>query len=201
MAASVPSTRSAANGDVDGSVVVHIDQHRPGGALANRGEDQGKRRNGISLVHQARIGGEGQVPDAGPVGPTLERGRRIGTVTGHQHVEAMVSKLDGHHLRCCHTSYVCGVGKHLGQVVEPEHLAGPGEVAELQLEIGERAPRFRPGDVPAEGAPPDLSTPPTVQGGDQTDGSEPEEACADGDRSDVVSVSSRSGWPGLVGSV
>jgi hypothetical protein len=93
------------------------------------------------------------------------------------------------------------LGKYLGQVVEPEHLASPGEVAELQLEISERAPRFRPGDVPAEGAPPDLSTPSTVQGGHQADSSEPEEACADGDRSDVVSVSSRSGWPGLVGSM
>ena len=94
------------NGDVYGSVVVHIDQHGPGGALANGGEDQGKRRNRISLVHQVRIGGEGQVPDARSVGPTLERCRRIGTVTGDQHIEAMVSELDGHHFRCCHTGCV-----------------------------------------------------------------------------------------------
>jgi hypothetical protein len=86
-------------------------------------------------------------------------------------------------------------------VVEPEHLACPGEVAELQLEIGERTPRFWSGDVPAEGAPPDLSTPPTVQGGDQPDCSQPEEACTDGDGSYVVSMSSRSGWPGLLDSV
>ena len=169
------------DGDVDRPVAVHVDQHRPNSALAHGGKDQGDGRGGGGLVDDARIGGEGQVPDVRPVGPTGERGQRFGTVTGHQHIEPMVDELDAHHVRWCHTGDVGGVAEQLGQVADPEHVAGPGVVAQLQLEIGERALRFRPGDAAAEGPPPDLPAPPAVQRGDKTDGGEAEEARAHGE--------------------
>jgi len=93
------------------------------------------------------------------------------------------------------------MGEDLGQVVDPEHLTGSGVVAELQLEIGERALRLRPGDVAAEGTASDLSTPPRVKGVAETDGSEAERAWADGNQSDVVTVRCRCGRTGLVGIV
>ena len=133
------------------------------------------------------------MPDARSVGPGCERGQRLGTVTGHQYIEPMVDQLDPHHVRWCHTGDVGGVAEQLGQVADPEHVAGSGVVAQLQLEVGERTLRFWPGNATAEGPPPDLSAPPAVQRGDQTDGGEAEEARAHGDRSDVASGRMRSG--------
>ena len=140
---------------------------------------------------------KGRCQTSGRSGRRVERGQRFGAVAGHQHIEAIVDQFDAHHLRWCHTGHVGGVAEQLGQVADPEHLAGPGVVAQLQLEIGERALRLRPGDAAAEGPSSDLPASPAVQCGDQTDGGEPEEAGAHGDRSDVASGRMRSGWTHL----
>ena len=185
------------DGEVNGPVAAHIDQHCTGGAVAHGGKSQGNGRGSGGFVDDARIGGEGQVPDVWAVGPTCERGHGFPAVAGHQHLEAIVDQFDTHHLRWCHCGHLGSVAEQLGKVAEPERLAGPGVVAQLQFEISERALRLRPGDAAAEGPAAELPTSPAVECGDQTDGGKAKEAGTHGQRSNVAPRRVRNGWTNL----
>ncbi len=104
---------------------------------------------------------------------------------------------DTHHLRWCHCGHLGSVAEQLGKVAEPEHLAGPGVVAQLQFEVGERALRLRPGDAAAEGPSSKLPPSPAVECGDQTDGGKAKEAGTHGNRSNIAPRRVRNGWTNL----
>ena len=137
------------------------------------------------------------MPDVAAVGPTRERGHGSSAVAGHQHIEAIVVRFDAHHLRWCHCGHLGSVAKQLGKVAEPERLAGPGVVAQLQFEVSERALRLRPGDAAAEGPSSKLPPSPAVECGDETDGGKAKEAGTHGNRSNIATRRVRSGWTNL----
>jgi len=89
------------------------------------------------------------------------------------------------------------VAKQLGKVAEPERLASTGVVAQLQLEVSERALRLRPGDAATEGPPSELPTSSAVECSDQTDGGKTEEAGTHGNRSNIAPRRVRNGWMNL----
>jgi hypothetical protein len=80
------------------------------------------------------------------------------------------------------------VGEEVTEAGEPEQAVGSGVAAELELEVGERAVRCGEGDAPAGGAPHALAAPPAVEGPDQSDGGQAEDAGADGQGADVIAV-------------
>jgi len=96
--------------------------------------------------------------------------------------------LDAEHRgpRCA--GQVGGVGEEVTETGEPEQAVGSGVVAKLELEVGERAVRCGEEDAPAGGAPHALAAPPAVEGTDQSDGCQAEDAGAEGNGADVIAM-------------
>ena len=132
------------------------------------------------VVEDTRVGADRQVPDARLPGPALERRGRLAGFLGDEDVETVGADADAEHLgpRCA--GAVGGVGEEVTEAGEPEQAVGSGVVAELELEVGERAVRCGQGDAPAGGAPAALAPPPAVEGADEADGGQAEDAGADG---------------------
>ena len=86
---------------------------------------------------------------------------------------------------------VGGVGEEVTEAGEPEQAVGSGVVAERELEVGERAVRCREGDAPAGGAPHALAAPPALEGTEESDGGQAEDARPDGEGPDVVALPAR----------
>ena len=169
-------------------VLLEVDEQRGVCALANAEEGQGNRICHHRVVEDTGVGGDRQVPDAWLPRPTLERRGSLARFFCDEDVETVRADLDAEHRgpRCA--GAVGGVGEEVTEAGEPEQAVGSGVVAELELEVGERAVRCGEGDAPAGGAPHALAAPPAVEGADQSDGGQAEDAGADGEGADVVAM-------------
>ena len=88
----------------------------------------------------------------GSARPALERRGSFAGLFCDEDVETVGADLDAEHRgpRCA--GAVGGVGEQVAETGEPEQAVGPGVVAELELEVGERAVRGGEGDAPAGGS-------------------------------------------------
>ena len=173
---------------VDARVLLEVDEQGGVSALANAEEGQGNRICHHRVVEDTGVGGDGQVPDAWLPRPTLEWRGSLARFFCDEDVETVGADLDAEHRgpRCA--GPVGGVGEEVTEASEPEQAVGSGVVAELELEVGERAVRCGEGDASAGGAPHALAAPPAVEGADQSDGGQAEDAGADGEGADVIAM-------------
>ena len=173
---------------VDAWVLLEVDEQGSVYALANAEEGQWNRCRHHRVVEDTGVGGGRQVPDAWLPRPTLERRGSLAGFFSDEDVETVGADFDAEHRgpRCAGT--VGGVGEKVAEAGEPEQAVGSGVVAELELEVGERAVRCGEGDAPAGGAPHALAAPPAVEGPDQSDGGQAEDAGADGEGADVIAM-------------
>ena len=132
---------------MDARVPLEVDEQRGVSGLANAEEGQGNRFGHHRVVEDTGVGGGRQVPDAGLPRPNLERRGSLAGFFSDEDVETMSANLDAEHRgpRCA--SPVGGVGEQVTEAGEPDQAVGSGVVAELELEVGERAVRC--GKMPA----------------------------------------------------
>jgi hypothetical protein len=104
-----------------------------------------------------------------------------------------VTHADTENLRPWRASAVGAVREKLGKSGQPEQAVGSGIVAELELEVGQRAPRCGKGDAHASGSPATLASSPSVEGAHEADGAEAEDPGANSECADVIIVPSRDG--------
>ena len=131
--------------------------------------------------------------------PALEWRGSLASLSCHEDVETMGLDLDAEHRRPRYAGAVGGVGEEVTETGEPEQAVGPGVLAECQLEVGQRAVRCGEGDTPARGARHALAPAPAIEGADESDGGQAEDARPDGQGPDVVGTRAHvMGGDGLV---
>jgi len=101
--------------------------------------------------------------------------------------------VDAEDLQPGHTGTVRAAGEEIGEAGETEQGIGPGVMAEVELEVPERAVPCGEGDAPTGGSPAALAAPSTVEGTHEADGTEAEDPGTDGERGDVVALAGRNG--------
>jgi len=170
---------------VDAAIVVEVDEQGAVFALAH-GDERQRNRFSHGVVEETRVGADREVPNTKLPRLALEWRWRFDGFLCDEDVETVGANVDAEYLGPRYAGPVGGVGQDVTEAGEPEQAVGSGVMAELELEVGQWAVRRRKGDTSTRGAAGALAPPTAIEGTDQSEGSEAEDAGADGQGPDFI---------------